>query len=70
MCCAAFIPLPNRQIGRPDPSYTQIQKITGFCRETIAKALKNLELAGILEIMRRIVRERYGCWLKKRNGSS
>jgi hypothetical protein len=54
----------NQQSGRLDPSYTQIQKITGFCRETISKALKNLELAGILEIMRRIVRKRVRVWIE------
>jgi hypothetical protein len=54
----------NRQSGRLDPSYTQIQKITGFCRETVSKALKNLEIAGILEIMRRIVRERVRVWVE------
>src|SRR5215213_6044927 len=52
----------NQQSGRLDPSYTQIQKITGFCRETISKAIKNLELVGILEIMRRIVRKRIKVW--------
>ena len=52
----------NVNSGRLDPSYTQMQKITGFCRETIAKALKALESAGILEIMRRIVRERCRVW--------
>jgi len=55
----------NQQSGRLDPSYTQLQKVTGFCRETIAKALKNLELAGILEIMRRIVRERVRVWVEE-----
>ncbi|MGA8756645.1 MAG: hypothetical protein WB611_09975, partial [Stellaceae bacterium] len=43
--------------GRLDPSYTQIRGQTGFCRQTIANAIKNLEHAGILEVMRRIVRE-------------
>jgi hypothetical protein len=52
----------NAKTGRLDPSYTQMQKITGFCRETIANALKALENAGILEIMRRIVRERCRVW--------
>jgi hypothetical protein len=36
----------NRHSGRCDPSHTQIQKITGFCRQTIANAIKNLELVG------------------------
>lgn len=55
----------NAKTGRLDPSYTQMQKITGFCRETIAKALKALENAGILEIMRRIVRERCRVWVEE-----
>jgi hypothetical protein len=55
----------NRHSGRCDPSYTQIQKITGFCRQTIAKAIKNLELVGLLEIMRRIVRERVRVWIEE-----
>ena len=42
-----------------------MQKITGFCRETIANALKALENAGILEIMRRIVRERCRVWVEE-----
>jgi hypothetical protein len=55
----------NRHSGRLDPSYRQIQGQTGFCRQTIAKALKNLELAGVLEIMRRIVRERVRVWVEE-----
>jgi hypothetical protein len=51
--------------GRLDPSYSQIQGQTGFCRQTIAKAIKNLELAGILEIMRRIVRQRVRVWIEE-----
>jgi hypothetical protein len=55
----------NGKSGRLDPSYTQMQKITGFCRQTIADALKALERAGILEIMRRIVRERVRVWVEE-----
>ena len=55
----------NRHSGRLDPSYSQIQKITGFCRQTIANAIKSLELVGILEIMRRIVRERVRVWVEE-----
>jgi hypothetical protein len=50
--------------GRCDPSIKQIRGQTGFCRKTIVKALKNLELAGILEIMRRIRRERVRVWVE------
>src|ERR1700683_1086176 len=54
--------------GQLDPSYTQIQKQTGFCRQTIATALRRLERAGILEIHRRIARKAYKIWsdLKRR----
>ncbi len=55
----------NRHSGRLDPSYRQMQGYTGFCRQTIARAIKNLELAGILEIMRRIVRERVRVWVEE-----
>jgi hypothetical protein len=39
------------------PSYTVLQAATGLCRQSIANALKRLEAAGILHIMRRLVRE-------------
>jgi hypothetical protein len=55
----------DRHSGRLDPGYDDIQRITGFCRQTIRNALKNLELAGILEIMRRIVRERVRVWIEE-----
>jgi len=51
--------------GRLDPSYKQIQGQTGFCRQTIVNAIKNLERAGILEVMHRIVRERCRVWLEQ-----
>ena len=54
----------NRQSGRLDPGYDDIQRITGFCRQTIANAIKALERAGILEVMRRIVRERCRVWIE------
>jgi hypothetical protein len=55
----------NRGSGRLDPGYDDIQRITGFCRQTISNAIKNLELAGILEVMRRIVRERCRVWIEE-----
>jgi hypothetical protein len=54
----------DKKSGRLDPGYDDIQKKTGFCRETISAALKNLERAGILEVMRRIVRERVRVWME------
>jgi hypothetical protein len=39
--------------GQLDPSYKRIQKQTGFCMQTISRALKRLRDAGILEIKRR-----------------
>jgi hypothetical protein len=44
--------------GRLDPSYAHLQRLTGFARATIAKALHALEALGLLCIIRRIVRRR------------
>jgi hypothetical protein len=44
--------------GRLDPSYAHLQRLTGFARATIAKALRALEALGLLCIIRRIVRRR------------
>jgi hypothetical protein len=55
----------DKKSGRLDPGYDDIQRITGFCRQTIRNALRNLELAGILEVMRRIVRERVRVWIEE-----
>jgi hypothetical protein len=44
--------------GRLDPSYAHLQRLTGFARATIAKALRALESLGLLQIIRRIVRTR------------
>jgi hypothetical protein len=44
--------------GRLDPSYAHLQRLTGFARATIAKALHALEALGLLRITRRIVRRR------------
>jgi hypothetical protein len=44
--------------GRLDPSYAHLQRLTGFARATIAKALHALEALGLLRIVRRIVRRR------------
>ena len=48
----------NRSTGQCDPSYTTLQCKTGFCRDTIAAALKRLEATGLLTVTRRLVRQR------------
>ena len=35
------------------PSYTALQAATGFCRQTVAAAIKRLEAAGLLLVTRR-----------------
>jgi hypothetical protein len=42
--------------GQCDPSYDAIQRVTGFCRQTIADALKALEACRIITVARRLVR--------------
>lgn len=44
--------------GLTCPSYTALQRATGLCRQTIARALDRLERAGIIKRIQRIVRER------------
>ena len=46
----------NTATGRCDPGYRAICRATGFCRETVAGALARLEAAGLVEIVRRMVR--------------
>lgn len=48
----------NATTGRCFPSYDAIQKATGLCRATIAKALMALEDIGALQITRRLRRDR------------
>jgi hypothetical protein len=55
----------DSRTGRLDPGYDDIQRITGFCRQTIRNALRNLEVAGILEVMRRVVRARVRVWVEE-----
>jgi hypothetical protein len=43
----------NWSTGHCDPTYEQIQEVTGHARDTISKALGRLAKAGILERMRR-----------------
>ena len=48
----------NRSTGQCDPSYTTLQCKTGFCRDTIAAALRRLQATGLLTVTRRLVRQR------------
>jgi hypothetical protein len=45
---------------RPEASYKAIMRGTRFCKQTIAKALERLEIAGILIIERRSARTAAG----------
>jgi DNA-binding Lrp family transcriptional regulator len=48
--------------GRLDPSYEAIAEKTNLARDTVIEAVKRLSTAGILEISRRIIRERVKNW--------
>lgn len=48
--------------GRLDPSYEAIAEKTNLARDTVIEAVKRLSIAGILEISRRIIRERVKSW--------
>jgi hypothetical protein len=48
--------------GRLDPSYEEIAEKTNLARDTVIEAVKRLSIAGILEITRRIIRERVKHW--------
>jgi hypothetical protein len=43
----------NKQTGECYPSYETLAVASGCCRETVRKALKALELTGLIEIARR-----------------
>lgn len=47
----------NAGNGRCCPSYQSMQEATGFCRQTIARAISRLEAVGVLVVTRRLVRE-------------
>jgi hypothetical protein len=66
LCCLLTY-FQDKRTGRLDPGYDDIQRVIGYCRQTIRNALRNLELAGILEVMRRVVRERVRVWLEHAN---
>lgn len=46
--------------GLCDPGYTAIQARTGLCRQAVANALQRLEQAGVVTILRRLVRDSRG----------
>jgi hypothetical protein len=52
------------------PSYDAIQHRTGLCRQSIANGIRRLETAGILRVVRRIVRERIGHVVVTRQASN
>ncbi len=55
---ALILHFHNKHSGLTCPSYTALQAMTGVCRSSIASAIQRLEKAGILQVMRRLVRER------------
>ena len=53
---ALVLMFANKRTGICNPSYATLQKVTGFCRQTIAKALRALECVGVIRVVRRLVR--------------
>jgi hypothetical protein len=53
---ALLLHFADRKTGACFPSYRAIQDRTGYCRQTIAAAVKRLERIGVLKIVRRLVR--------------
>ena len=47
----------NRTTGLTCPSYDALETATGLCREAVARGVKRLVAAGILDKTRRLVRE-------------
>jgi hypothetical protein len=43
----------NSARGAAWPSYDTLVKTTGLCRQTIARAIRRLEMAGVLDVSRR-----------------
>ena len=56
--------------GMCAPSYLDIMAATGLCKQSVANALKRLEAAGFLDIMRRLVREAVDGVVHTRQGSN
>jgi hypothetical protein len=52
------------------PSYVQLMAVTGLCRQSVATGIKRLEAAGILDVMRRLVREVIDGVIHTRQGSN
>ncbi len=46
----------NLSDGRCDPSYTALQRATGYCRQSICEAIDRLEASGLLKVVRRMAR--------------
>lgn len=67
---ALLLRFQNRQNGLCMPSYTALQKATGLCRQTVARALSRLADAGIVAWTRRIVRENVGGIVVTRQSSN
>jgi len=42
--------------GQCDPSFDALQRVTGYCRQTIADALERLEATGLVQRVRRLIR--------------
>ncbi|KAB2911763.1 MAG: hypothetical protein F9K29_21685 [Hyphomicrobiaceae bacterium] len=53
---ALVLAFQNRANGICNPSYDALQRLTGFCRQTICAALRRLEAVGIVRAIRRLVR--------------
>ncbi len=53
---ALVLAFQNRANGICNPSYDALQRLTGFCRQTICAALRRLEVVGIVRAIRRLVR--------------
>lgn len=52
------------------PSYDRLQDETGLCRQSIRNAIRRLELAGVLKVVRRIVRVQVGGIVMTRQASN
>ena len=46
--------------GRPEPSYKQLRRETGFAFSTISDAIKRMEVARVIAVTRRKIRTRLG----------
>lgn len=43
----------DRATGKCHPSYSRLRRLTSFCKQTVCAALRRLEAAGILRVVRR-----------------